>query len=89
MIQVASTPARCARSFAEKLPGYRQSAFLLTRSLAEKPQVGVDTQLNRAVAGLLQFDACDSAAIQKRQEMLAALARRVWDMPADSHEVGK
>lgn len=73
-------------SYAEKLPGYRQSAFLLTRSLVEKPQVGVNTQLNRAVAGLLQFDAWDSAAIQKRQEMLATLARRVWDMPALGQE---
>lgn len=45
-------------------------------------------ELNRAVAGLPQFDAWDSAAIQKRQEMLAALARRVWDMPAQGQEVG-
>ncbi|MFZ5899573.1 MAG: DUF262 domain-containing protein [Bacillota bacterium] len=67
--------------FAEKLPGYRQSAFLLTKSLAEKPQVGINTQLNRAVAELIQFNNWDSTAIQRRQEMLAKLARKVWDMP--------
>ena len=43
-------------SFSEKAPGYRQSAFLLTKSLAEKPQVGVNTQLNRAVADLAPFE---------------------------------
>lgn len=68
-------------SFAEKASGYRQSTFLLTKSLAEKPQVGVNTQLNLAVQDLIQFDKWDSAAIQARQEMLAKLARKVWDMP--------
>lgn len=30
---------------------------------------------------LIEFEAWDSAAILKRQEMLAKLARKVWDMP--------
>ena len=68
-------------SYADKLPGYRQSTFLLTKSLAEKPQVGVNTKLNRAVQDLLQFDHWDSATILERQEMLAKLARKVWAMP--------
>lgn len=68
-------------SYVEKVPGYRQSTFLLTKSLAEKPQVGINTQLNRAVEDLIQFNRWDSAAIQKRQEILAKLARKVWDMP--------
>ncbi len=68
-------------SFTEKLPGYKQSSFLLTKSLAEKPKVGVNTQLNRAVAELIPFDNWDSSTIGKRQEMLTGLARKVWDMP--------
>lgn len=68
-------------TYAEKLPGYRQSTFLLTKSLAEKPHVGVNTQLNRAVQELLQFDRWDSTTIVKRQEMLAKLARKVWAIP--------
>jgi hypothetical protein len=68
-------------SFVEKTPGYRQSAFLLTKSLVEKPQVGVNTQLNRAVAGLAQFEKWSSSSIEQRQEMLTKLARRVWDVP--------
>jgi hypothetical protein len=68
-------------SFVEKAPGYRQSAFLLTKSLVEKPQVGVNTQLNRAVADLAQFEKWSSSAIEQRQEMLTKLARKVWAVP--------
>ena len=68
-------------SFAEKASGYRQSAFLLTESLVEKPQVGVNTQLNRAVADLVQFENWSSSTIDQRQEMLTKLARRVWNVP--------
>jgi hypothetical protein len=35
-----------------EVPGYLQSQFLLTKSLVEKPRVGMNTQLNRAVQGL-------------------------------------
>lgn len=73
-------------SFSEKAPGYRQSAFLLTKSLAEKPQVGVNTQLNRAVAELIPFDKWNSSTIEQRQEMLARIARKVWDMPEGKEE---
>ncbi len=75
--------------FSEKVPGYRQSSFLLTKSLAEKPHVGVNTRLNRAVAELTPFDKWDSASILKRQEMLTGLARKVWDMPEAKEGAGR
>jgi hypothetical protein len=68
-------------SFEEKVPGYRQSSFLLTRSLAEKPQVGAKTQLNKAVAELTPFTKWNSSSIEARQTLLAKIARTVWDMP--------
>lgn len=71
----------CNNSYAEKIPGYMQSSFLLTKSLAEKPHVGSNTQLNRAVADLIQFKRWNSQTINQRQEMLTMLARKVWDMP--------
>lgn len=67
--------------YTKKLPGYRQSSYLLTKSLAEKPQVGVNTQLNRAVEHLISFGEWNSEAIKRRQMMLARLAVFVWDMP--------
>lgn len=68
-------------AYDKKLPGYRQSAFLLTKSLAEKPQVGVNTRLNRAVKNLQAFAEWDSKSIESRQKMLAALAKSVWSIP--------
>lgn len=68
-------------AFDQKTPGYKQSCFLLTKALAEKPQVGVDTRLNRAVKELLSFKVWDSTSIEDRQKMLAKLARHVWGMP--------
>jgi hypothetical protein len=69
--------------YIKKLPGYRQSSYLLTKSLAEKPHVGVDTQLNRAVEHLISFGEWNSNSIERRQKMLARLAVFVWDMPGD------
>ena len=73
-------------SYTDKVPGYRQSSFLLTKSLAEKPHVGINTQLNRAVADLIQFKCWNSQTIAQRQEMLTVLAQKVWDMPSGTKE---
>ncbi|MHC5674944.1 DUF262 domain-containing protein, partial [Nostoc sp.] len=69
-------------TFDAKKNGYRESQLLLTRSLVEKPNVGTNTQLNRTVKSLslYHFDIWDSTAIEKRQEMLTNLARRVWGL---------
>lgn len=64
--------------FTAKLPGYAESSFLLTRSISQMPQVGSNTALNRAVAGLKTFATWTSKDIIERQEMLARLAERVW-----------
>ena len=76
----------CNGSYTEKMPGYKQSSFLLTKSLAEKPHVGSDTRLNRAVADLIQFECWNSQMIQERQEMLTELARKVWGMSTTSKD---
>lgn len=68
-------------TYEEKKADYRQSAFLLTKSIVEQPQVGNNTSLNRAVADLQQFETWDSLAIEARQSMLTRLARRVWNIP--------
>lgn len=41
--------------YSKKLPCYAQSAYLLTRSLIEKPKVGTNTKLNKAVENLIPF----------------------------------
>ena len=70
----------------EKKTVYRQSGYLLARSLAEKPQVGINSEFNRGVADLLQFDLWNSVSIDQRQEMLSRLARRIW-LPGINNEM--
>ena len=77
-------------AYDKKLPGYQQSAFLLTKSLVEKPQIGVNTSLNRAVRDLQSFSEWNSESIASRQNMLATLARSVWSTPeSNSSEKGE
>ena len=69
-----------------KKHGYRQSNYLLTRSLVENPNVGTNTSLNRAVKDLLQFEEWSSQSIEKRQKMLTKIAAFVWGMPVAEEE---
>lgn len=73
------------RPFHEKVDGYKESALLLTKSLHEKPSLGKNSSLNRAVELLPEFEGWDSDAIDRRQEALVEIARRVWlaDVAAD------
>lgn len=72
--------------YSRKCEGYRQSSFLLTKSLVERPRVGVDTRLNRAVEGLKQFNEWNARAIDERQKMLSQLARAIWSIPEPDSE---
>jgi len=69
------------RSFSQKRDVYHQSQLLLTKSLAERPKVGVSTTIDRAVAELDPYSAWNEAAVMQRQEKLALLARAVWEVP--------
>ena len=52
----------------------------------EKPQVGVNTNLNRAVKDLKQFNEWNAVAIDERQKMLGQLAREIWNIPEPDSE---
>ncbi len=70
------------KTYDSKKVAYPESQILLTRALDEKPGVGKNTKLNRAVKslGLRPFKMWNSESIEKRQEMLLNLARKVWGM---------
>ena len=61
-----------------KRPVYLQSRLLLTRALAERPKVGANTKIDTAVAKLDPAVEWNEAAVARRQEGLAALARLTW-----------
>jgi len=68
-------------TFAEKREAYRQSNFLLTRSLAGAVQVGVRTPIDLIGRKLELFQGWTSEDIERRQAMLARLAHEAWDVP--------
>lgn len=65
-------------SYREKQTAYENSMFLLTSSLVKQHRVGNNTQFNRGIELLKQFDEWTSTSIVRRQEMLLEIARRVW-----------
>lgn len=68
------------KPFAQKRLGYAKSHFLITRTIAEPIELG-NTKIDRSVAGLSTFETWDSTAVERRQEMLVALAHKVWEIP--------
>lgn len=72
------------RAYTEKRPIYLQSKLLLTRALSERPQVGANTRIDRAVATIDSFPTWTERDVLQRQQWLADLARSVWRMPASS-----
>ncbi|WP_210358344.1 GmrSD restriction endonuclease domain-containing protein [Sphingomonas beigongshangi] len=70
--------------FSRKRQFYGQSQLLLTRAIAEKPSVGVNTRINAAVADLEPFPRWTPEEIETRQMQLATLAAAVWDVPASA-----
>jgi hypothetical protein len=69
------------RPFSDKRPEYKHSRFLLTRLISGEISLGKNTAMNRAVVDLPTFVEWSSQSIEKRQDALAKLARKVWDMP--------
>jgi hypothetical protein len=59
----------------------------VSRSLVARPQVGQHTSLNPTVADLVLLDKWNSAAIERRQEMLVRPARNVWGIEVAKPEV--
>ena len=57
---------------------YRKSGNYLTRSVAGLADVGVNSSITRINAKLSAFDGWSAAAIERRQNMLIALAADVW-----------
>ncbi|MFL9951949.1 DUF262 domain-containing HNH endonuclease family protein [Paraburkholderia nemoris] len=57
---------------------YRKSGNYLTRSLVELANVGKNTSISRINEKLEAFPIWDAASIEKRHELLIALAHDVW-----------
>lgn len=69
------------RPYSEKRPVYQQSKLLLTRALSERPVVGANTRIDRAVASNEPYAEWNETSLHKRQRSLVTLARAVWGLP--------
>lgn len=69
------------RPYSEKRPVYQQSKLLLTRALSERPKVGANTRIDRAVASIEPYAEWNETSLHKRQRSLVTLARAVWGLP--------
>jgi hypothetical protein len=69
------------RPYSEKRPVYQQSRLLLTRALSERPKVGANTRIDRAVASIEPYASWNEANLHQRQHSLVTLARAVWGLP--------
>jgi hypothetical protein len=67
--------------FEKKKDIYKQSTFYLTKSIAQKDNVGNNTTVTRINDKLIEFDGCwEAKEIEKRQEMLFMLSRDIWNI---------
>ncbi|TKW63461.1 MAG: DUF262 domain-containing protein [Paracoccus denitrificans] len=69
------------RPYSEKRPVYQQSKLLLTRALSERPKVGANTRIDRAVAKIEPYPDWNESSITDRQKALGTLSRAIWGMP--------
>lgn len=57
---------------------YAKSSIYLTRSIASKKDVGVNTAVTRINKDLKSFDTWNSQSIEDRHDMLFSLAKDIW-----------
>ena len=66
------------RPYSQKRKVYPKSKLLLTCALSERPRIGANTQIDRAVSAIDPFTKWNEATVNERQRFLVAFARVVW-----------
>ncbi|MEO0841794.1 MAG: DUF1524 domain-containing protein, partial [Cyanobacteria bacterium J06643_5] len=68
------------KPFKIKKEAYKQSKYLITKLIAEKVNIGVNTSIDRAAKDLETYEEWNSESIESRQKMLTKLAKKVWEI---------
>lgn len=66
--------------FEDKKDIYKQSTFYLTKSIAQKDNIGINTTVTKINDKLIEFNKWEMNDIEKRQDMLLSLSKDVWDI---------
>ncbi|MCZ0943325.1 MAG: HNH endonuclease family protein, partial [Gammaproteobacteria bacterium] len=72
------------RPYSKKRSVYSQSQLLLTKAFAEKPKVGTQTKIDKAVENIESFREWNEANLKRRHKQIGKLARTVWGIPRAS-----
>ena len=66
--------------FEEKKEIYKTSQLLLTKSIAIIEDVGKNSSINKINQELISFSKWNNDSIEKRQEMLFKLTKKIWSI---------
>ena len=69
------------RAYSQKRGVYSQSQLLLTKALSDKPKVGTQTKIDKAVEDIDPFGEWNGTNLMERHRQLGKLARTVWGVP--------
>ena len=69
------------KPFSKKRLVYPQSKLLLVHAISERPKIGANTSVDRAVRDLEPFTVWNELSVISRQAKLGALARLIWNVP--------
>lgn len=69
------------KPYSKKRLIYPKSNLLLVQSIAERPAIGSNTKVDRAVREIVPFKAWNESAVIVRQSILLGMARDIWKVP--------
>lgn len=69
------------KPFSDKRVVYPKSKLLLVHAISERPTIGLNTSVDRAVCHLQSYTDWNERAIKSRQSMLYGLATKIWNVP--------
>lgn len=69
------------KPYSKKRLVYPQSKILLVHAISERPKIGANTSIDRAVRELEPFTEWNEASVMNRQAKLGGMAREIWNVP--------
>lgn len=69
------------KPYSKKRLVYPQSKLLLVHAISERPKIGANTSIDRAVRELEPFAIWNEKAVISRQAKLGSMAREIWNVP--------
>jgi hypothetical protein len=68
------------KPFSKKRPVYTQSKILFVHAISDRPKIGSNTSVDRAVRELEYFSDWNETSVLSRQALIGRLAREIWGL---------